>query len=529
MQKITDHINSVLQDGILKAYAAGIKSVVEKNKKTILKTGKEPAFNKYDDEFQKKGIEKTIQKKRPSPIFNIDYTAEDLEAIRNFRIEAFTVATIGDYELQEKLKELAINTVREKQSDIEHFTKEARRISDRYIRGDWLKTNLTTATSSSYRAAEWIRLQDPDVKDIYPAYQYKTRQDSHVRDEHRKLADKVFRNHDPILKSIYPPNGWNCRCYVIPLDQDEVGSGRYKIENELRNESETKQLLKDAFPNPKDAKNFMRNPGDSKSIWKKWINEKLSGFEGLVKDEIKQKVKDYARGIKDDIPPVVQSPSVPNQSAIQFPNDVTNFINTDYIPDWFRSKMNGLPTFTFRRGSSHYDPNTDNININRAGFSTEFQKKTVLAHELTHRTHIKNNWITYNYVENEIETSYNKCADNFNQLNQRNKNRFKGDNDRIAGENFERFYQEISTKFSHLDPSDIRKQALCTFDTIAALTKRRYGYGHPKRYFASNNFTYAEYFVHAAENKILGNEVFKKHFPKIYKEMINIINLKFNI
>lgn len=297
MQKITDHINSVLQDGILKAYAAGIKSVVEKNKKTILKTGKEPAFNKYDDEFQKKGIEKTIQKKRPSPIFNIDYTAEDLEAIRNFRIEAFTVATIGDYELQEKLKELAINTVREKQSDIEHFTKEARRISDRYIRGDWLKTNLTTATSSSYRAAEWIRLQDPDVKDIYPAYQYKTRQDSHVRDEHRKLADKVFRNHDPILKSIYPPNGWNCRCYVIPLDQDEVGSGRYKIENELRNESETKQLLKDAFPNPKDAKNFMRNPGDSKSIWKKWINEKLAGFVDQIKEEILIKVKEYAKGI----------------------------------------------------------------------------------------------------------------------------------------------------------------------------------------------------------------------------------------
>lgn len=294
MSAITIHINSILLDGILKAYKAGIKAVVERNKLTILRTGKEPAFDKYDDKFEPKGKIKKALAKTQNPIFDIDYTARDVEALRNFQIEAFTVATIGDYELQEKLKELAADIVQNKQGDLELFKSEARRISDRYIRGDWLQTNLTTATSSSYRAAEWNRLQDPAVKELYPAYQYKTRKDSHVRDAHKKLHDKVFRNHDPILKSIWPPNGWNCRCFVLPLDYNEVNSGQYKIEDALRNESETKQLLKEAFPVPKDAKNFMRNPGESNSIWKKWIGEKLDGFEGSVREEIQGKLEQYA-------------------------------------------------------------------------------------------------------------------------------------------------------------------------------------------------------------------------------------------
>ena len=295
LPKIAEHINEVLTEGILKAYEAGIKAVVDKNLKTVLATGKEPAFNKYDDDFQVTGkTDKTKNKTIfDSPFFSIDYTSSDQRALRNFRLEAFTVATIGEYDLEEQMKLLAIDTIENRQGDINYFQTIARRLADRYIRGDWLQTNLLTATSSSYRAAEWNRLQDETVVDTYPAYQYKTRNDSRVRDEHRKLEGKVFRSKDPIWKSIWPPNGWNCRCYTIPLDQNEVTSGQYKIENDLRTEQETKDILKEAFPNPKDAKNFMRNPGETDSIWKKWIDEKLKGFTPQIRAEIKKKIKEY--------------------------------------------------------------------------------------------------------------------------------------------------------------------------------------------------------------------------------------------
>lgn len=523
------HINTVLSEGILKAYKAGIKAVVEKNKISILRTGKEPAFNKYDDDFEPSTkIDKSLgksTKKKSSPVFQIDYTAEDLEAIRNFRIEAFTVATIGDYELQEKLKALAEETIREKQSDIEHFTNEARRISNRYIRGDWLKTNLTTATSSSYRAAEWIRLQDPAVIDIYPAYQYKTRNDSHVRDEHRKLANKVFRNHDPILKSIYPPNGWNCRCFVVPLNQDEVNSGQYNIENEFRNEAQTKELLNDAFPNPKDAKNFMRNPGESKSIWNKWINEKLSGFDGQVKEEIKSKVRDYANGIKNDeliIPPTVKLPVKP-----EFPETLNNFVNTDFIPDWFKNGIGEMPSFTFKKSSfTHYNPDTHNVNINPDRLVTVSQKQMSLAHELSHSAHVKNNWITFNSVDDKIKNSYNKSVKHFDKLKPANKKRFGKPNE---ADSFFNFYDDIRHSFRDMDPSDLRNQLGAMFDTVAALTKGKLGHGHPESYFKKNNLNYMEYFAHGAENKIVGNKVFKKLLPKVYNELVKLIENKFEI
>lgn len=307
MNAVTKHINDVLQEGILKAYKAGIKDILKKNRKVTLRVGKEPAFDAFreDDKFKTKPKAKTKPKPKPNAFYDIDYTAEDLKAIYNFRVEAFTVATIGDFELQEKLKDLAEKVIREKQGDLDYFKSEAMRISDRYIRGDWLQTNLTTATSSAYRAAEWIRLQDPAVKDTYPAYQYKTRNDSRVRDEHRAIADKIFRNHDPILKSIYPPNGWNCRCFVIPLSQEELNG--VEIENEFRSQEETKKLLKEVFTNPKDEVNFMRNAGETKSIWKKWINEKLSGFDGNMKELIKAKVREYGAGIVSQPIPVVAS------------------------------------------------------------------------------------------------------------------------------------------------------------------------------------------------------------------------------
>ncbi len=298
MSKIADHIFQILTEGIDKSYKAGIKAVVDKNVNSVLRTGKEPAFNKYDDFNPQDIINKVTGKQNLfSPIFSVDYTAKDLQAIANFKIEAFTVATIGEYELQEELKALAIDVIENRQGDLEYFKKMARQITNRYIRGDWLQTNLTTATSSSYRAAEWNRLQDDAVVDIYPAYQYNTRNDSRVREEHAKLADKVFRSNDPIWKSIWPPNGWNCRCFVIPLNQDQVSSGEYKIEEMVRTEAETKKILKDAFPNPKDARNFMRNPGETDSIWGKWIDSKMKGFTPEVRKSIKLEIKKY---ISDD-------------------------------------------------------------------------------------------------------------------------------------------------------------------------------------------------------------------------------------
>ena len=51
----------------------------------------------------------------------------------------------------------------------------------------------------------------------HPYWQYVAILDSKTRPAHRSLAGRIFRHDDPIWSSIYPPNGFRCRCRVRPL------------------------------------------------------------------------------------------------------------------------------------------------------------------------------------------------------------------------------------------------------------------------------------------------------------------------
>ncbi len=42
------------------------------------------------------------------------------------------------------------------------------------------------------------------------------------RKSHEPFNGKVFRYDDPIWDIIYPPNGWNCSCYIIALTEEEM-------------------------------------------------------------------------------------------------------------------------------------------------------------------------------------------------------------------------------------------------------------------------------------------------------------------
>lgn len=202
----------------------------------------------------------------------IDWTAEDIHALNNFRTEAFHVAGVGSYELEEELKDLAVKY----KDDFKLFEENARRkmldygigLEDQSPSG-WLKTNLDTAIRSSYHAGEWQRLQDPVLRRIYPAYKYMTVADGNVRPEHAALHGKVYANDDPIWESIFPPNGWSCRCYINTVDSEEAAGENINATSPAEREEIIKQ--------GKINKDFNRNSGMTKSIWGKWLQEKLSG------------------------------------------------------------------------------------------------------------------------------------------------------------------------------------------------------------------------------------------------------------
>ena len=254
-----------LAEAVNQGYKKGIKDIVKKHKSSVIKFAKKPDF------------------------YDIDYNLTDEEAVRIFEKECFEVAGVGSYEAEEKLKKLAVES-----DSFDKFEEEARRIMLDYIPVEeqapsgWLETNLNTAINSSYSAAQYNRLQDPDIKDIYPAYKDMTRGDDRVREEHQALDGVVFLNDDPLLDIVYPPNDWNCRCYMLPLDADEINEKGNEPLSTVRSEETEKSIIDNV------AKDFRRNPGKDKSIYDKWLKTKYKDMPKDLVKEIKTKAKEFS-------------------------------------------------------------------------------------------------------------------------------------------------------------------------------------------------------------------------------------------
>lgn len=64
-----------------------------------------------------------------------------------------------------------------------------------------------------------------------PYWQYLAIRDNRTRPSHSALHGRVWRADDPIWNSLYPPNGWNCRCRVRALSDRRLEKEGLKAEN----------------------------------------------------------------------------------------------------------------------------------------------------------------------------------------------------------------------------------------------------------------------------------------------------------
>jgi len=84
-------------------------------------------------------------------------------------------------------------------------------------------------TMSAYGAARY-RQQVGDVASR-PFWEYRAVMDAKTRPSHAALNGRVWRFDDPIWQSIYPPNGWNCRCRVRALSQADMDRRGQAVES----------------------------------------------------------------------------------------------------------------------------------------------------------------------------------------------------------------------------------------------------------------------------------------------------------
>ena len=95
-----------------------------------------------------------------------------------------------------------------KPKSFSEFKKMAAVIDEKYNK-NWLQAEYKYAVNAARSAAQWQGFKERGGK-----LEYFTIGDGRVRDEHRKLHGTIMPVDHPFWDLYYPPNGWNCRCYV---------------------------------------------------------------------------------------------------------------------------------------------------------------------------------------------------------------------------------------------------------------------------------------------------------------------------
>lgn len=91
-----------------------------------------------------------------------------------------------------------------------------------------LRTIYRTNIQTAYSAGRYK--QQRAVATARPYWQYIAVMDSKTRAAHRALHGKVLRADDPAWDTIYPPNGWGCRCRVRTLSQRDIDRRKLTVE-----------------------------------------------------------------------------------------------------------------------------------------------------------------------------------------------------------------------------------------------------------------------------------------------------------
>jgi SPP1 gp7 family putative phage head morphogenesis protein len=91
-----------------------------------------------------------------------------------------------------------------------------------------LKTIYETNLQSAYMAA---RCKAQMAANAFPYLMYVAVMDSRTRPTHAALHGRVFRKDDPIWRTHYPPNGYNCRCRTRALTEGQVAREGLAVES----------------------------------------------------------------------------------------------------------------------------------------------------------------------------------------------------------------------------------------------------------------------------------------------------------
>lgn len=148
---------------------------------------------------------------------NIDgllFNSPDYQMLSDLRENVYIFSGAKNYQQTRLISSLL--TEKDAISSFGDFKKKATNIFNDYNR-NYLTAEYNSAIAQSRSASQWMEIEKD--KDVLPFLQYRTAGDGRVRPEHAQLDGIVKKVGDRFWDQYFPPNGWNCRCGTISLDE----------------------------------------------------------------------------------------------------------------------------------------------------------------------------------------------------------------------------------------------------------------------------------------------------------------------
>jgi SPP1 gp7 family putative phage head morphogenesis protein len=219
-------------------------------------------------------------------INDVLYLSEDYQMLYALRDNVYIFSGAKQY--QQVMQMSSFLTDNGKIAPFNEFKKAATSVYREY-NINYLNAEYNSAIAQSRTASQWMDIEKE--KGLFPYLQYQTAGDGRVRPEHASLNNIIKKVDDPFWSKYMPPNGWNCRCDVIQLDEGVV--------------TDTKNLVVENVP-----KEFMFNAGKEKVVFSeehpyfdiapKDKNFAKTNFGMPMPNEVSQiKVDDYTKKQSD--------------------------------------------------------------------------------------------------------------------------------------------------------------------------------------------------------------------------------------
>lgn len=167
-----------------------------------------------------------------------------------------------------------------------------------------LKTIYHTNQHTAYAAGRWERIQR--TKQMLPYLQYMPSVSANLRDDHKQFYGLIATVEDPIWQSIYPPNGFGCKCWVRQLTKTKAQKlldeqAEQGIVYDIKMEQFTDPKTGDVISIPKGiAPSFNHNHDRLTALLRLAEDKHGADFAKILGIDLKQEMVGYAKkqGVK---------------------------------------------------------------------------------------------------------------------------------------------------------------------------------------------------------------------------------------